>query len=86
MSLDKHNPREEMDALMRRWRTAVDALADHHGNVEPQPHGTSYDPTVHGEAWVDRLRELENEHREAYDGLLSRWPQLLPELSRFKAW
>jgi len=87
MSLDTHmSPREEMDALIRKLRGAVDALADHHTKSESQPQGTSYDPNVHDQAWVDRLVELENTHRDAYEGLLSRWPQLLPELSRFKAW
>ena len=43
-------------------------------------------PQVHDQAWFDRLGELEAAHRDAYEGLLSRWPQLMPELARFKTW
>ena len=71
--------REEMDGLVRRWREAVDRLAAHHREAE-------YDPNIHDQAWIDGLVDLEREHREAYDGLLSRWPQLEPELTRFKLW
>ena len=74
--------REEIDGLLRRWRDAVDALVDHYAKADE----VGFDPQVHDEAWFDRLSELETEHRDAYDGLLSRWPQLMPELARFKMW
>ncbi len=74
--------REEFDGLLRKWRDAVGALVDHHAKADD----VGFDPKVHDEAWLDRLNELEAQHRDAYEGLLSRWPQLMPELVRFKMW
>lgn len=74
--------RAEFDGLLSKWREAVGALVDHHAKAD----NAGFDPQVHDQAWFDRLRELETEHRNAYEGLLSRWPQLMPELARFKMW